>query len=1549
MRITKNLCAIAKVLLFATIIANYAKADWVSLNNYGGTPASPQLNQSSTLASIQINFNLPGFASHNLAINQDTYQKLEILSGGRLADIGKPELPCFSRFFIIPAGADIDVSVNINSSVIIDDLHIFPAQPPQIDRIGAPEEPFTIDEKFYAADVLYPENIVEVSKPIIVRGVNLVSVTIIPFKYNPAKNQLTVYNDLDIALNFSGGTELEIPARLYSETFFEFITSLVVNPGLLPRIDRGNIRLSDTGAEYLVISAPDFMDAAREFVVWKNQCGIDTELRSTTETGGTASEIEAYIQNAYDTWDPVPVYILLVGDAEFVPVHYSDIHPYYGDVRTGTDLYYVTTDGTDIFPDIFHGRISCDTEEQADTIFHKIINYERNPVEDNPAFYNTINFAAYFQDSNNNGTADRFFLQRTEEVRTFMMTKGYTGNRIYVTSSSNPRWYYYGEPLPPDIVFNGSTQMITQRVQEGGFILQHRDHGSTDGWGEPEYEVPHVNALQNGNLLPVVFSINCETGWFDNETDQAPANTPVGDVYFCEAFQRNPNGGAVAVFGHTRVSYSGYNDEMFKGFYDAIWLDFDPDYPAPNSTQPILRPQYRLGAALNFAKFWMYDKYYLTSGEGYPWTPTYDKTKLEFEMMHLFGDPSMQIYTAEPQNLTVAHNSIINVGQTQFVIQVDQDSALGCLWMNGTILGRGLSSGGSIVLNLDDGPDSIGYAVVSVTKHNYRVYQDSITVINYGYGILKGRLTDMVTADGLPGRVSIINREPVITGFCNASGYYSMAIPIDTTWQLRAEYNSDYLPSFDTVSVTENDTSYVDFALEPKVDAVVKVSFGNPQAIAYRNFYVRGSWDDDGFYNPNWNCAFSEIKDDGVAPDTAEGDGIFTGLIKLACDPQHTYQWAVYSENYSDSARLQTGSGFIISSPGSAPDIPVLAVNPSGSENNWTLTVEGNPGLEIELQPGYDGFPYQWSGIFQLIEGTTYDFRVYPMHSTVASYGLGGVGGGDYGIIANTTITLTFVFDDLLDTVFINSDFPAPESLTATIDMDEQINLNWEAPEASPEYYKIYRALNSSGPFELIDSVLSQNQTYTDQPVTNYQDYYYYVTSIYTGNIESLSSNVAHGYAITGARMSVAPLSFDVIVDAGHTVTEVLQVSNGGDLDLNYIAFTNTEDIAAGSNNHNLEPFTIIEDSDDKTNLTPEPIFPPMTLDSGGPDEYGYRWIDSDETGGPVYNWIDITTIGTRLQMSDDSNQGPFLMEFLFPFYGNYYSSYRICANGFVSFTSSAPNRANDPLPSAEEPFNLLAGFWDDLNPTSSTGVYYYNSSDSSIISFVDVPRYGSGGPYTFQIIIISNGLIVFQYEDMSTPYNSATIGIQNGDGTIGLQVVYNQYYIHSNMAIRFCRGWLRADPSTGTVAPDETFPVEIIFDATLYDEGTYTGYIDLQGFDIYHSEETIRIPATMRVLPVGINDDSETNIPSAYELYQNYPNPFNATTLINYDLPVSAEVRLEIYNILGQRVETLVNENQPPGRYHITWNTDGLPSGIYFYRMTADSETITKKMILLR
>ncbi len=100
---------------------------------------------------------------------------------------------------------------------------------------------------------------------------------------------------------------------------------------------------------------------------------------------------------------------------------------------------------------------------------------------------------------------------------------------------------------------------------------------------------------------------------------------------------------------------------------------------------------------------------------------------------------------------------------------------------------------------------------------------------------------------------------------------------------------------------------------------------------------------------------------------------------------------------------------------------------------------------------------------------------------------------------------------------------------------------------------------------------------------------------------------------------------------------------------------------------------------------------------------------------------------------------------------------------------------------------------------------------------------------------------------------------------------------------------------------------------------------------------------------PSAIGDKDGLATPSEFNLEQNYPNPFNPTTAIGYQISTPSHVELTVYNALGQKVRSLVNAKQNAGTYSVTFNASNLPSGIYFYRLTAGNFTQLRKMVLIK
>ena len=115
--------------------------------------------------------------------------------------------------------------------------------------------------------------------------------------------------------------------------------------------------------------------------------------------------------------------------------------------------------------------------------------------------------------------------------------------------------------------------------------------------------------------------------------------------------------------------------------------------------------------------------------------------------------------------------------------------------------------------------------------------------------------------------------------------------------------------------------------------------------------------------------------------------------------------------------------------------------------------------------------------------------------------------------------------------------------------------------------------------------------------------------------------------------------------------------------------------------------------------------------------------------------------------------------------------------------------------------------------------------------------------------------------------------------------------------------------------------------------------------------EGDVRIDEITLLLPEssGINDDINNNVPDEFRLSQNYPNPFNPGTTIEYYLPSKLNVEISIYNLLGQKIETILNKEQAAGKHTIDWDGKHAAAGVYFYLIKTNDQTECKKMVLLK
>lgn len=492
------------------------------------------------------------------------------------------------------------------------------------------------------------------------RGREICNVVVNPVQYDAAANKARAYSKITYKVRFvpkagaraMAGAPATKPVILPADNMLGNITmnGASAKAGDMA-VKATDVAAGDDTRDYLIISVDKYAEAVDRFAEWKELLGfrVHKVLKGSWNSDAVKAEVEkAYAEN------PALYYLLIVGDHDDVPGQYMEHHADDGDFSVHyTDLYYGCMDGEcDETPDIYRGRLSVSSPEEAATVVDKIIGYEKRPPTDAGFYERGVNCADYLD--NDNGVADdyedRRYVQTAEEIRAYMLGQGKDVERVYSTNYEitpkywNRNYFSFGEPIPEDMLkpafaWDGNEGDIRRAINSGVFYVLHRDHGLVDCWENPYFSVKHVDMLQNGDLLPVVFCVNCDNGAFQADC-------------LAERFLRKQGGGAVAVIAASDISYSGYNDALACGLFDAIWPEpgLRPKFPGVNSLGgETPAPTYELGQILDQAQVRVSE----TFGSPDPSVSSNEKNDsfcriVTKEIYHCFGDPSLQIRTEMP-------------------------------------------------------------------------------------------------------------------------------------------------------------------------------------------------------------------------------------------------------------------------------------------------------------------------------------------------------------------------------------------------------------------------------------------------------------------------------------------------------------------------------------------------------------------------------------------------------------------------------------------------------------------------------------------------------------------------------------------------------------------------------------------------------------------------------------------------------------------------------------------------------------------------------------
>ncbi|MCP4583887.1 MAG: T9SS type A sorting domain-containing protein [candidate division Zixibacteria bacterium] len=1473
-----------------------------------------------------VKFEVGAFTKASVDLSGETYFNINLDSEGVLLIKGEPALPRVCRSIIIPDDARMEIKVLDSEYRDFNDYQIAPSK----GNLSRSVDPSTIPYEFgpvYNADNWYPSQLASIRDPFIIRDIRGIVTEIYPFRYNPSNNILRVYTSITVEISNAGPGEVNVLRRdeslakinpefnfIYQQRFINYNQSLLL---YTPVEEVGDM---------LVITHDAFREAIMPFADWKRQKGIKTTVVNVSDIGNNANSIAGFIQSFYDSSDLA--FVLLVGDASQVAPPYAS--------GGASDPSYAKLAGGDDYPDIFVGRFSAEEVAHVETQVTRSVEYEMTP-QTSADWYHKATGIASDEGPGHNGEYD---YQHIDNIRADLLDYNYTEvDQIYDPGAS-------------------ATQ-VAQALDEGRGFINYCGHGYIETWSTTGFNNGHVNALQNDNKLPFIISVACNNGEFDNYT------------CFAEAW--------------TRATHDGEPTGAIATYMSSISQSWNPPMWAQDEATDLLVAE----SKITFGGICYNGSCRTIEVEGSDGVEIYDT-------WNIFGDPSIMMYTDTPSTMTVDHGEAIIFTATQFIVSAPATEGTLCALYHDRILygSAYTDDSGTATIEIEQALPVGEMMSLTVTCYNRAPYFGSVTAISPdGPYVVFDECAVNDEAGNNDGLIDygesilldmqLMNVGPdtaldIVADLSSEDEYVTITDDIAVFGDIAGDFgyiNVEDAFGFD-VSNQAPDGRVISFSLTVTDDLNEwESSFSLPVHAPVIGFvdvvFVESNGNDNGIFEAGETIDITATLRNTGSSMAINVDGtISSDDDYITIDDNNS----VFGDIGPDESGNNSDNTFVVTAE---DDLP------AGHSVLLDLAIEVDGGYTTELQftiRAMESFEYNdggWTGqgAWQWGQPTSGPGGAYDGLSL-----WGTILGGDYPNNAN---------DGLMTTYYTITNSGAYISFWHWYDIESGYDggnlkittdggVTWDILEPDGGYPESnIDALNgeagysgSSGGWQEAVFNLGAYEDETAKIEFHFGADYTIVAPGWF--IDAVVINGGINWGSGSATISVEPSSFHSVLDLGDHETRILAISNVGTGLLEFSAAAIADDrlMSISPDGNSSEP--INEDDYEKERIngltyysyigpkteSNTPADDDMTTDFGGPDEYGYTWKDSNEDNGPHYDWIDITSTGTPVTgLGDDTNVGPFDIGFEFPFYGNVFSSFRFCTNGFLSFTSSVTAYDNGSIPTGDDPANLVAPFWDDLNFNDGGEAYYYtNGVDSLIVSYINVAHYSSGGPgpYTFQVILLADGNIVYQYADINDPIDSHTIGIQDENGTIGLQVINNQYYIVNSMAIIIKHPvfWLTVTPAGGMLFPDESMNLDVNFDATEVEVGTYTGNIYIYSNDI--DNPSMAIPCTLDVIMTDIEDGVSSAIPSVFSLDQNFPNPFNPTTEMAFGLPNTGHVTLEVFDIMGRIVNTLVDEELSAGIHKVIWdgtNEGGqkVTSGMYFYKLIQGENVVTKKMMMLK
>ncbi len=656
---------ILNLLLIFALFVN-AQTDWIKNNQEKSI--NPQIEVIETTSDgLVIKLSLNAYRLYEVETPRGTEFVVQSPDCPNSYYKGAPDLPFITSSIAIPDQGGFKYEVISAQFEAINNIDIAPSKGSILRTVDPKTVPYKYG-KAYQIDDFFPFNNVQMSEPFILRDVRGSNLTFLPFTYNAINKELRVYSEIIIKIKFNNSSsvnEISTPTTVKTDEYIN-----VYNRAFINYSNSAKYTPVDEGApgNILIICADEYASAMTDYITWKHEKGIQTELVLMSEIGTTANQVKAYIQDYYDNQGLS--YVLLIGDADDVPTMQIS--------SQDSDNAYVYLAGNDSYADAFIGRFSANSIADVETQVERTITYEKELTATDTWLENAFGSASSEGGGSSGHDGGESDVVHLDYIKTDLETYGYTVTHVNQSGGSNPQ--------------------ISTAFNNGIGIGNYIGHGDVTLWANTEFKNEHVNALTNENKLAFIWSVACVNGDFN------------GPTCFAEAWLRATNNGnptgAIAFLGST--INQAWNEPM-TGQDEMVDILIE--------TYPTNIKRTMGGVSFN-GMFKMIEE----GGQGQATADTWT----------LFGDPSLMLRTKTPQEMTISHLSTLSVGQTEFMVNCNVDNALVSLTkLDGdetVIVGSAYVSDGSA--NITIIPFAApGNMKVTVTAYNKTTYQENVLVI----------------------------------------------------------------------------------------------------------------------------------------------------------------------------------------------------------------------------------------------------------------------------------------------------------------------------------------------------------------------------------------------------------------------------------------------------------------------------------------------------------------------------------------------------------------------------------------------------------------------------------------------------------------------------------------------------------------------------------------------------------------------------------------------------------------------------------------------------